>query len=319
MKASARAHPIQGLVKYHGYRDPELRIPLHDSISLCTAPSYTHTTVEFGFEDDSCVVDDELLDSGELDRVVDVLDRVRELADVDSGARVESTNSFPSNVGLGASSSAFAALAVAAAEALDLTLTLEELSAVARRGASSAARSVTGGFSQLRASDSDTDCVSTRLDDGFGDGLRVVVALVPAYKETTEAHAEAGDSHMLSSRLAHVHGAKAEMRAAVQRGSFHAAFELAERDSLSLLATTMTGPSAWVYWQPETLEVLEAARGLREDDIPVYFSSDTGATAYLNTREEHVPRVVEAVEDLGLEALEWRVGGEAEVVDSHLF
>jgi len=37
-KATARAHPIQGLVKYHGMRDPELRLPYHDSISLCTAP-----------------------------------------------------------------------------------------------------------------------------------------------------------------------------------------------------------------------------------------------------------------------------------------
>ena len=36
MKATAKAHPIQGLVKYHGMRDEELRHPYHDSISLCT-------------------------------------------------------------------------------------------------------------------------------------------------------------------------------------------------------------------------------------------------------------------------------------------
>lgn len=318
MKASAKAHPIQGLVKYHGFRDPDLRIPLHDSISLCTAPAHTRTTVEFGVDEDSCVVDGEPLEGGELDRVERVLDRVRELSSVDSGARVESTNSFPSNVGLGASSSAFAALALAACQAADLDMSLEEVSSVARRGASSAARSVTGGFSQLRASDRDGDCSSRRLDDGFDD-LRVVVALVPAYKQTAHAHEEAGDSHMLDSRLAHVHGAVAEMRAAVLEGDFEGAFELAERDSLSLLATTMTGPSGWVYWRPETLEVLETARELRDDDVPVYFSSDTGATAYLNTRERHVDRVAEAVEDLGLETMEWRVGGPAEPEGDHLF
>src|SRR5690606_27672074 len=40
-KASAIAHPIQGLVKYHGLRDESLRLPFHDSISVCTAPLRT--------------------------------------------------------------------------------------------------------------------------------------------------------------------------------------------------------------------------------------------------------------------------------------
>src|SRR2546426_6851391 len=37
---------IQGLVKYHGLRDPVRRIPFHDSISVCTGPIHSHTTVE---------------------------------------------------------------------------------------------------------------------------------------------------------------------------------------------------------------------------------------------------------------------------------
>ncbi|HUU06943.1 MAG TPA: diphosphomevalonate decarboxylase, partial [Thermoplasmata archaeon] len=44
MKSSATAHPIQGLVKYHGLKDETLRIPFHDSISVATAPTVTHTT-----------------------------------------------------------------------------------------------------------------------------------------------------------------------------------------------------------------------------------------------------------------------------------
>lgn len=318
MKASARAHPIEGVVKYHGLRDPELRIPYHDSISLCTAPSRTVTTVEYGYDEDSCRVNDEAMDDAGLERVVRVLDRVREFGGVDSGARVESRNNFPSNVGLGASSSAFAALAVAAVEAADLELSLEEVSAVARRGASSAARSVTGGFSHLRTSMVDTECRSERIDDGFED-LRVVVGLVPEFKHTGRAHEEAAESHLFEGRLAYVHGAIAEARKAIREGDFHATFGLAERDSLSLLAVTMTGPEAWVYWQPETLELLSLARALRDDGVPVYFSSDTGATAYLNTTAEHADQVAEEVEALGIESKTWSVGGPAEVVDDHLF
>jgi len=58
MKGSAIAHPIQGLIKYHGLRDETLRIPFHDSISVATAPTASHTTVEFGsFVRDSAAVD----------------------------------------------------------------------------------------------------------------------------------------------------------------------------------------------------------------------------------------------------------------------
>ncbi|MFB6132769.1 MAG: diphosphomevalonate decarboxylase, partial [Halanaeroarchaeum sp.] len=75
---------------------------------------------------------------------------------------------------------------------------------------------------------------------------------------------------------------------------FERIFEIVERDTLSLAATTMTGPGAWVYWQPETLAIFEAVRDLREEGVPAYFSTDTGATVYANTREPHVNRVEEA-------------------------
>ncbi|MFB6284118.1 MAG: diphosphomevalonate decarboxylase [Halobacteria archaeon] len=318
MKSSAVAHPIQGLVKYHGLADPDLRIPYHDSISLCTEPSRTWTTVEFGYDDDTAVVDGETLE--EPLRAGKVLDRVREMSDVDSGAHVESENSFPSNVGLGSSSSGFAALARAACDAAGLQPSLEEVSAVARLGSSSAARSVTGGFSHLHVSDDPTDCVSRRIDDGFDGEIRVVTALVPEYKETSRAHREAEKSPLFRGRMSYVHDDVRRMRRGVRKGSFDDVFPLAERDSLSLLAVTMTGPDNWIYWRPETLELYEIVRDLREtEDVSVYLSTDTGATAYLNTVEEDVDRVVEAVENLGLESRIWTLGGKTHLTEDHLF
>ncbi len=318
MKATAVAHPIQGVVKYHGLRDDQLRIPYHDSISVCTAPSHTRTTVEFGYDDDSFVVDGESLEDG-VERARRIVDKVRQQTGVSSGVRVESENSFPSNVGLGASSSGFGALAVAALSAADGDTSVRNASAVARRGATSAARSVAGGFSRLYTSDRDAACYAERLDDGFDDELRTVVGLVPAHKHTAKAHEEAAESHMFEARLAHVHDALARADRAVAEGDFEATFSLAERDSLSLLAVTMTGPSGWVYWKPETVALLDLARDFRDDGVPVYFSTDTGATAYLNTTEEHAPRVADAVEALGVESQVWEVGGPARVEEDHLF
>jgi phosphomevalonate decarboxylase len=314
MKATATAHPIQGLVKYHGMRDPELRLPYHDSISVCTAPSRTLTTVEFGATDeDVYVVDGEPVEGRGAERIDAVVDHVRDIAGIDDPVRLESENSFQSNVGFGSSSSGFAAAAMALSEAAGLDLTRPEISTIARRGSSSAARAVTGAFSQLYTGLNDDDCRSERIETALEDDLRIVAALVPSYKETEQAHEEAADSHMFQARMAHIHGQIAEMRDALRAADFDRAFELAEHDSLSLAATTMTGPAGWVYWQPRTIAVFNTVRALRTEDVPVYFSTDTGASVYVNTTAEYVDRVESAVGDCGVETDVWEVGGPAEV------
>ncbi|WP_096391065.1 phosphomevalonate decarboxylase MvaD [Halopenitus persicus] len=325
MKATARAHPIQGLVKYHGMRDEQLRLPYHDSISVCTAPTATTTTVEW--EPDAAVdtfrIDGDVVEGRAAERIGLVTDHVRELAGFDHAVRFESRNSFPSNIGFGSSSSGFAAAATALVEAAGLDLSRPEISTVARRGSSSAARAVTGAYSILETGLNDGDCRARRLPVGEGeDGfdpeadLRIVAAHVPAYKETEEAHREAAASHMFDARMAHVHEQLAEMTDALRAGSFDRMFELAEHDSLSLTATTMTGPAGWVYWQPETIAVFNAVRELREEDVPVYFSTDTGASVYVNTREEYVDEVESRIAEIGIETDVWSVGGPARVLDS---
>jgi phosphomevalonate decarboxylase len=317
MKATARAHPIQGLVKYHGMRDPELRLPYHDSISVCTAPSNTTTTVEFlpDASEDVYFIDGEEVAGRGAERIDMVVEHVRELADVDHAVRLESENSFPSNVGFGSSSSGFAAAAMALSEAIGLDLTRPEVSTIARRGSSSAARAVTGAFSQLDTGMNDEDCRSHRIETELEDDLRIVSGLVPAYKETEQAHAEAEDSHMFQARMAHIHGQIADMRDALRDADFDRAFELAEHDSLSLAATTMTGPAGWVYWQPRTIAIFNAVRELRKEDVPVYFSTDTGASVYVNTTAEYVDEVESAVADCGVETDVWEVGGPARILD----
>ena len=132
--------------------------------------------------------------------------------------------------------------------------------------------------------------------------MRIVAGLVPAYKETEEAHREAADSHMFEARLAHIHDQLVEMRDALRVGDFDRVFETAEHDSLSLAATTMTGPAGWVYWKPETLEIFDTVRELRNDEgIPAYYSTDTGASVYVNTTAEYVDDVEDAIADCGVE------------------
>jgi len=316
MKATATAHPIQGLIKYHGMHDEELRLPYHDSISVCTAPSHTVTTVEFRPDaaEDVYVIGGERVAGRGAERIDAVVDHVRDRAGIDHPVRLESENSFPPNIGFGSSASGFAAAAMALSTAAGLELSRPEVSTIARRGSASAARAVTGAFSHLHSGMNDADCRSERIETDLAEDLRIVAAHVPAYKETEEAHREAAESHMFQARLAHIHHQIDAARDALYDADFGRAFELAEHDSLSLAATTMTGPSGWVYWQPDTIAVFNAVRELRaERAVPAYFSTDTGASVYVNTTAAHVDTVADAVADVGVDTDVWEVGGPAEV------
>src|SRR2546426_8193988 len=138
MKATAVAHPIQGLIKSHGLADPVLRLPFHDSISVCTAPLTSRTTLEFGgVARDTATIDGRDVNARDMERIRAVVDVIRGRASLSQQFRMASVNDFPSNIGLGASASGFAALATAAAHAAGLRLAPEEISRFARRGSRS--------------------------------------------------------------------------------------------------------------------------------------------------------------------------------------
>src|SRR5439155_20764012 len=79
-------------------------------------------------------------------RVVRFLDLVRAAARGRERAKVVLRSTMPRGIGLASSAAAFAALALAASRAAGLTPDPSALSALARRGSGSAARSIFGGF-----------------------------------------------------------------------------------------------------------------------------------------------------------------------------
>lgn len=318
MKATAQAFPIQGLVKYHGLIDEELRLPYHDSISVCTGPIRTITTVEpFDKTEDSVTVDGKELSGRPLERVVSVLDRVRKRAEKEVFFNVVSKNDFPSNIGLGASSSAFAALAYAACASLELGLGRKEVSRIARIGAGSAARSVTGGISHWFAGSNDKESFSIRLDDNIQIGMLAVV--VPAYKETENAHRAVLSSPFFKARLDYIPGMIEQMTGAVKKKDIPEIGRLAEMDTLNLHGITMTSLEEMVLWQPETIRVIQLVKRMRSEGTQVYFSIDTGATVYINTLPELLGEVSDRFEEEGFDIRILQVAGGAELINEHLF
>src|SRR5215471_10296665 len=109
MKSSAQAYAIQGLIKYHGLKNPKLRIPFHDSISVCMKSLETLTTVEAIHESrkDQIRINGVIPTTGEEARAKIVIDRLREIAGKKTSVIVESRNATVKGKGLGFSASGF--------------------------------------------------------------------------------------------------------------------------------------------------------------------------------------------------------------------
>lgn len=319
-KATAVACPIQGLIKYHGLADFDQRIPYHDSISVCTAPTETRTTVDFvSAADDRVEIDGGLVEGRERERVLKVVDACRRLARSDRRVRMVSRSNFPKYVGLGSSASGFAALTTACVEALGLTLDAARISELARLGAGSATRAVTGGISEwvTEGPRSFGRCLARP-----GDLEWATIAVVPDHPVPTEGvHREAMGSPFFRARLEYLPSALKQLRAAVQARDSLKVMELAERDTLNLHAVTMTMPSGLVAWRGVTVETIHRVRALRKVGTPCFFSIDTGAAVYVNTLPKHAEAVEAALREVADRATLMRleIGPEARLVPEALF
>ena len=185
--ATARACANIALVKYWGKRPGPFNLPAAGSLSLTLDALVTTTQVAFDpdLAGDELVLDGASARPGELARTSEFLDLVRGAAGIATHARVISRNEFPTASGLASSASGFAALALAATRAAGLELPAPELSALARIGSGSAARSIFGGFVEMaRGERADgRDAVAAPLglrEDEPPWDLRLVVAITAA-------------------------------------------------------------------------------------------------------------------------------------------
>ncbi len=262
MKVSARAYAIQGLVKYHGLKNEKLRIPFHDSISVCMKSLDTVTTVEIGnsLRRDSIRINGSVPTSGEEARARVVIDKLRELVGEKTRFRVESRNANVKGKGLGFSASGFAALGLATSKALGLSLEPQELSEVVRLGAGSASRSLVGGFSIWYAN-RNRRSYAEQLASASSIKMRTLIVPIPSTMKTDRAHADVLTSPFFKARLLYLKGVLRKMRRAIGRRNVSEICRLAELDTLNLHAITMTGRLETILASPLADKVIPSDPG----------------------------------------------------------
>jgi phosphomevalonate decarboxylase len=321
LKVTAVAHPIQGLIKYHGLKNPVQRIPYHDSISLCIQALTTTTTVEATekLKKNEIIINGKESEGKDRQRAETVLNKLKKLGEFGGGFRVVSENSLKEGKGLGFSASGFAALGLAASKALDLRLDEVSLSKIVRLGAGSATRSLAGGFAVWYA-DKNGESYAERLSAPEDIGLSMVIVPICSDVKTDEAHAEVRSSPLFRARLKNVQGLLEEMKLAIKKGDVATIGRLAEEDTLNLHAITMTGKSHMVLWEPDTVRIVKEVIRLREEGISSWYSIDTGPSVFINTSSRNSHVILRHLHEIEFEkTFASKVGGKPFLTDRHLF
>ncbi len=330
--AAARAYPMQGILKYHGMTDWDYRIAYLPTISLNSDAAETITLVEF----DPALEEDMLFFNGERDtgrpfeRVQNMLNVVRTLGDFSSCCKVTTRNITRANItgkGLGTSASGGAALATAALAAAFGSEIIENtrfVSAIARMLAGSACRSVAGGFalwlSYPGCAHEDSSAIRLDQHDELAD-VRLLTVPMPSRigLHTEMAHRDAPESSFYKEWMRLRGDDVIECMDAVAKGDWETVAALAELDSIRLHGVTMSASRGHkIYgWEPENIALFRMCNDLREEGVPVYFSTDTGPTMVFITHKDHVDTVAARIQQVNseLEVVKGTVGGPSAVID----
>jgi diphosphomevalonate decarboxylase len=302
MQATAVACSNVALVKYWGKRDAELNLPAVGSISLTLRDLTSRTRVRFSAD----LAKDELALDGRaapesLPGVSKFLDLLRAEARVDWHALVESENSFPTGAGLASSASGFAALALAASSALGLRLSPAALSALARRGSGSAARSIFGGFVEMQVGHrpDGADAIAAPLLEPAAWPLSVFVAVTTSSKKPVSSRHGMEQTQATSpywqAWVDHAPQDLDLMRSAIARRDFAGLGELAEHSCLKMHALALAARPGLLYWNPATVALMHAVRQLRRDGIAAYFTIDAGPQVKVLCESANAASVREAL------------------------
>lgn len=318
----ARANVNVALVKYWGKRDAGLNLPATGSISVTLDGLYTEARVAFGSgERDLVEIDGAPARGEEYTRVTRFLDLVRERSRRAERARVVTGGSVPRGAGLASSASAFAALAVAATRAAGVELDGAELSALARRGSGSAARSIAGGFVEWHRGErpDGTDSVAEQLLAAEAWDLRVVVAIVddgPKAVSSRDGMARAAASPLYP---AWVEGAAADLdeaRSAIRRRDLETLGAIAEHSALKMHAIGLAARPPLLYWRGATIEGLRRVWALRNEGVRAFATIDAGPQLKVLCSPGDAESVASALGAIAgvRRVLVCRVGGPAEVI-----
>lgn len=293
MKAKAKAPANIAFIKYWGKKDQKLRIPMNSSISMNLSAVFTITSVEFDrrLKMDKVYLNGKKALGKERERVVDHLDRVREMAGMKLFADMRSVNNFPKGSGIASSASGFAALTLAAVRAANLKLSTRQLSILARMGSGSACRSIPDGFVEWKtAKTSNASFARSLFPPDYWDICDLIVIVTRKKKKvsSTKGHAVAESSPFYKTRIRGMKEKVEAIKKALRNKDFNSLGQIIEEDAINMHAVMMTSSPPLYYWTGATMEIIQSVIRWREEGFQSYFTIDAGPNVHIICRGRDV-------------------------------
>lgn len=283
----------------------EYNLPAVGSISLTLDALHTKTTLQFSdiLDRDEMILNGEVVSRPILERVSDFLD-IASASNERPKAKIISDNNFPTGAGLASSASGFAALALASSRGLGKSLSNEALSRLARMGSGSAARSIFGGFSEMKLGKKDDgsgDFAISLYDKNYWD-VRLLVAVTSDEKKdlgSTAGMMRTAETapYYESWVSSHPKDIK-ELKKAISTKNFQKTGELTEHSCFKMHGLAMAANPPILYWNAATTETIHKVWNLRKKGIPAYVTIDAGPQVKILCLPESVDAVKDALTDV---------------------
>lgn len=217
---------------------------------------------------------------------------------------IHSKNNFPTGAGLASSASGFAALTMAASGIYGKEFDRKQLSIIARQGSGSAARSLFGGFVEMKCGEGegdDQDYAVQLYDSDYWD-VRMLIAITSHQKKSIGSTAgmmrTADTSPFYESWIKSSEKDIKNMKDALAERDFEKMGTLAEHSSFKMHGLALSADPPLLYWNATTTETIHKIWQLRETGIPAYITMDAGPQVKilcLPENSDHIQNVLESI------------------------
>lgn len=296
----ARAYTNIALIKYWGKADEKLIIPMNNSLSVSLDKFYTETKVTFDsdYPADQLILNGKEANEKETKKIQSYMDIVREIANTDLHARIDSQNFVPTAAGLASSASAYAALAAACNEALQLELSDKDLSRLARRGSGSASRSIFGGFAEWEKGHDDETSYAHPIDaDHWEDELSMIFVVINNQSKKVSSRSGMSltrdTSRFYQYWLDHVDEDIKEAKQAIEAKDFKQLGEVIEANGLRMHATNLGSQPPFTYLVQESYDAMAIVHECRKMGVPCYFTMDAGPNVKVLVEKKNKQLVID--------------------------
>ncbi len=299
-KITARAHTNIALVKYWGKENEELIIPANSSLSLTLDEFYTDTSVQF----DESLSSDEVTLNGKVvddEKITKFMDIIRQKANINTFARIESTNHVPTSAGLASSASAYAALAAAGSKAYGLNLSQEDLSRLARRGSGSATRSIFGGFAAWNKGTDDESSYGYSIEDPVKMDVNMIAIILNNQPKKISSRKgmkiSIETSPYYQSWIQQTTDDFQTIEEAIKENDFTTLGKTAELNAMRMHSLTLSSDPSYLYINADSLEVINIVKELRENGVECYYTMDAGPNVKIICQSDKISAITDKLSD----------------------